>query len=179
MDLGGIGCILDVREMARRKGSIVDFVDEFLTLIEALNERQVDYVLIGGAALNVHGLIRATEDVDIFIAPERANVERLKEALDDVWSDPSIDDIDPSELLGDFPVVRYGPPRGTMYVDIATRIGERTSYEDLEWELVRLRGVDIRVASPRSLYDMKVDTVRPIDRADARTLARAFDFEEE
>jgi hypothetical protein len=30
-----------------------------------------------------------------------------------------------------YPAVRYGPPHGTLYLDILTRLGEATAYADL------------------------------------------------
>lgn len=141
----------------------------------SLNEENVDYVLIGGAALNVHGLLRATEDIDFFIAPDEANIERLKRALHEVWDDDAIDEITADDLCGEYPALRYGPPTGSVFLDIMTRLGQRTRWEDLEWEEVELRGVKVRVATPRTLFEMKKDTVRPRDRADAQALANAFD----
>lgn len=157
----------------------MNYVDEFLTLVKSMNDQGVDYVIIGGAALNVHGLVRATEDVDVFIAPEASNVERLKAALRAVWEDPSIDEIVAGDLLGDYPVIRYGPPEGTLYVDILTRIGEVTKFDDLRWESVEIGGVSIRVATPHTLFLLKRSTLRSIDRADADRLAKAFGFDEE
>ena len=36
----------------------------------------------------------------------------------------------------------------------------------------------VRIATPRALYRMKRDTVRPIDRADADALRRRFAIED-
>ena len=139
----------------------------------------MEYVLIGGAALNVHGLLRATEDVDVFVKPTPLNIEHLKAALRDLWDDASIEEITPEDLLGDYPVIRYGPPEGSMYIDILTRIGSLAEYDDLDWELISIQDVDIRVATPRTLFELKKGTVRPIDHADAARLADAFDFGKE
>ncbi len=157
----------------------MEFVRTLLRLMRALNERGVDYVLVGGAALNVHGLVRATRDIDLFIAPEPDNVERLREALRDVWDDPSIDDISANDLCGDYPAVRYGPPVGNVALDILTRLGEATRYAELEAQIVELDGVPVRVATPRTLVRMKRGTVRPIDQQDARALVEAFGLAEE
>src|ERR671930_189845 len=46
-----------------------------------LAAHEVDYVLIGGVAVQAHGYIRATNDLDIVAAPELANLSRLGEAL--------------------------------------------------------------------------------------------------
>jgi hypothetical protein len=37
----------------------------------------VEYILIGGLAVNAHGVIRSTKDVDICPAPDAANLARL------------------------------------------------------------------------------------------------------
>jgi len=42
--------------------------DKLFSLLQALDEQRVDYVF-GGMALNIHGLVRATEDVDLFVRP--------------------------------------------------------------------------------------------------------------
>ncbi len=151
-----------------------DLLDQSLQVIAALNVASVDYVVIGGVAMNLHGLVRATEDLDLFIAAEVDNIARLREALREVYDDPCIEDITAADLCGDYPAVRYGPPTGTLYLDILTRPGEAVRYQDLEVTVVELEGVPIRVATPRSLYAMKKGTVRPLDHADAEALRRAF-----
>jgi hypothetical protein len=153
----------------------VDLLDDALRVIASLNEAGVDYVVVGGVALNLHGLVRATEDLDVFVRPDPANVERLRDALKRVWDDPSIDEITAEDLCGDYPAVRYGPPEGELYLDILTRLGEATQFTDLEVEEKDVEGLVVRVATPRSLYRMKRGTVRAIDRADADALRAAFD----
>lgn len=156
----------------------VEAIDAALRVIQSLNEARVDYVVIGGVAVNLHGLIRATEDLDVFVRPDSDNVERLRTALKSVWADPSIDEITAEDLCGDYPAVRYGPPEGDFYLDILTRLGDATSFDDLEVEVKDVDGLLVRVATPRTLYRMKRNTVRPIDRADADALRVAFHLDE-
>jgi hypothetical protein len=40
-------------------------------------------------------------------------------------------------------------------------------------------GIRVRVATPETLYRMKRDTVRPIDRIDAEVLKEAFDLKDD
>lgn len=157
----------------------MDALDDALRVIASFNEADVDYVVVGGTALNLHGLIRATEDLDVFVRPDAANIARLRQALGAVWADPDIEQITAEDLCGEYPAVRYGPPEGTLYLDILTRLGEATRFEDLEFEERVVLGVRVRVATPRTLYRMKRNTVRPIDRSDAEALRRAFDLDEE
>jgi hypothetical protein len=74
-------------------------------VLTALEREGVKYVVFGAVALALHGLPRATEDLDIFIAPEPDNIERLKVALRSVFNDPCIDDITAKDLLGEYPAV--------------------------------------------------------------------------
>ena len=151
--------------------------DKAMAVLAALDRFNVAYVLVGGFALGLHGLIRATEDIDLFVRPEKDNIERLKDALRSVWDDPSIEDILAEDLLGEYPAVRYGPPEGPA-LDIIARLGEEIRFESLSAETVEIEGVRVRLATPATLYQMKRDTVRPIDRQDARALNERFDLDD-
>src|SRR3981081_301937 len=146
-------------------------------VLAALEREGVRYVVFGAVALNLLGLARATEDLDLFIAPERENGERLKAALRSVFSDPSIEEISADDLLGDYPAVQYIPPEGDFHLDILTRLGAACRFEDLEPVRVDLQGQLVWVASPRTLYRMKKGTVRPKDWGDAEALRRRFKLE--
>ena len=115
---------------------------------------------------------------DLFVRPTADNVARLRRALSAVWSDPDIDAIVASDLAGDYPTIRYGPPDGSFTLDLLSRLGERFSYEDIETATVELEGESVRAATPRMLDVMKRDTLRPLDRADAAALRRTFDIED-
>lgn len=158
---------------------MADLLSDSLRVIESLNRAGVEYVVIGGVAMNVHGLVRATEDLDLFVRAAPDNIERMKRALRGVWADPAIDDITADDLCGDYPAVRYGPPVGALYLDILTRLGDFATYDDLEAVVVTVEGVAVRVASPRCLRWMKRGTVRTIDHADAEALRQAFDLADE
>ena len=49
----------------------------FDQLLRRLSEGAVDFVLVGGLAVNAWGVIRGTKDVDIVAAPDTENLERL------------------------------------------------------------------------------------------------------
>jgi hypothetical protein len=70
-------------------------------LLAAFEARGVEYAVFGAVALNLLGLPRATEGLDVFIPPDADNVERLKTALREVFNDPKIDEITTADLLGD------------------------------------------------------------------------------
>lgn len=153
-------------------------LDEALKVLGSLDREQVDYVLVGGAAVVFHGIVRSTEDLDIFVRPTAENIDRLRSALKAVYEDSSIDEISTEDLLGDYPAVRYYPPSGELFLDILTRLGEFASFGDLEIQQIESNGVKIRVASPRTLYWMKKNTVRDIDHMDAERLREKFGIDE-
>lgn len=148
-------------------------------ILEALEREDVRYIVFGAVAINLLGLARATEDLDLFIEPTSENIERLKAALRSIFDDPSIEEISAEELMGDYPAVQYIPPEGTFHLDILTRLGEAFSFKDLDAVRIDLDGLLVSVASPKTLFRMKRGTVRPKDWADAEALRRRFRLEEE
>jgi hypothetical protein len=153
--------------------------DDVLAVLRALETFDVDYVLIGGVAVGLHGFERATADIDLFVRPMPANVDRLRQALRSVFDDPAIDEISAEDLAGEYPTIRYGPPDADYAIDIVGRLGSKVSFDDLVYESVDVAGVQVKLATARTLYRMKRDTVRPIDRIDAEVLKKAFGLEDD
>lgn len=129
--------------------------------------------------LAAHGIVRATRDIDIFVNPGEDNIARLRDALKEVFDDPSIDEITAADLGGDYPAIQYVPPDGEYWIDILARLGDAVRHPEVECEILRIEGVAVRVATPRMLYRMKRDTVRPQDRLDAQVLKERFNLEDE
>jgi hypothetical protein len=148
-------------------------------VLAAFEDRGVRYAIIGAVALSLQGLARATQDLDVFVAPQKGNIDRLREALQAVFDDPQLDEITAEDLLGDYPAVQYVPPGGSFHIDILTRLGEAFRFDDLEVERIDFDGLEVSVVSPRTLYRMKKGTIRPQDRADAERLRLRFGFEED
>lgn len=151
--------------------------DVLTRVLRALEARGAEYAVFGAVALNLHGIVRATQDLDIFIAPEQTNVERVKQALRDVIADPEIEKITAEDLLGEYPAVQYTPPDESFYIDILTRLGDAFSFADLQRERVTFGDLTVTVVTPRTLYEMKKNTVRAKDRLDAELLRERFNLE--
>ncbi|MCG8461612.1 MAG: hypothetical protein MI919_35470 [Holophagales bacterium] len=147
-------------------------------VLAALEREGVEYKVFGAVALSLHGLARATQALDLFVAPTEENIGKLRRALFAVFEDPDIDELTAEDLLGDYPAVQYIPPENNFHIDILTRLGEVYDYDGLESEQVDLDGVQVTVVTPRMLYEMKKSTVRPEDWGDAERLKKNFDLEE-
>jgi acylphosphatase len=154
--------------------------DEIFRVLRAFEASGLEYTLIGAAAMGLHGIVRATEDVDLFIKATPENVERLRVALRSAYdADPHVEEISAADLLGEYPAVRYYPPSGDLYFDIMTRLGEMASFETVETETKVVQGTRISVATPMALYRLKRDTVRAKDREDAAMLRERFALKDE
>lgn len=154
--------------------------DEIIRVLRAFEVSGLEYVLIGAAAMGFHGLVRATEDLDLLILATPENVERLRAALRDAYAgDPHIEEISADDLLGEYPAVRYYPPTGDLYFDVITRLGDAARFENVEAQIKQIDGIRVPVAVPGALYRLKKNTVRAIDSQDAAALRDRFNLKDE
>jgi hypothetical protein len=154
--------------------------DEIMRALRAFEAAGLEYVLIGAAAMGFHGLVRTTEDLDLFIRATPENVEKLRTALRAAYKqDPNINEISSADLLGEYPAVRYVPPTGDLYFDVMTRLGEVASFETIDVEVKEVDGTQVRVATPAALYRLKKGTVRAQDHVDAAALRERFSLKDE
>jgi hypothetical protein len=121
--------------------------------------------------MDVLGIGRLTEDIDLFVRPTPENIDRLRCALHRVWHDPAIDEITSTDLAGNYPAIQYVAPDGTP-IDNPSRLGE--AFADLAATVYSYGDVEMRVATPETLYRMKRDTVRLRDKAEAQVLREKF-----
>jgi hypothetical protein len=134
---------------------------DLVSLARELNRLGVAYVVVGGFAINRLGFVRATEDIDLLIARDRANQTLVKQALE-ILPDRAIRELG-DEDIGQWVVVRVNDD---ITVDLMTEAcGVR--YEDatggIETEFID--GVAIPFASAELMLKMK-QSPREKDAAD-------------
>ena len=56
---------------------------DFKELLELLNSRGAEYLIVGGYALALHGAPRYTGDLDVYVKPDPDNASRIMEALEE------------------------------------------------------------------------------------------------
>lgn len=54
---------------------------DVIKVCRLLNKQGAQYLIVGGLACNLHGLIRATKDIDLLIPKDEKNTEKVLEAL--------------------------------------------------------------------------------------------------
>jgi hypothetical protein len=62
----------------------------YLDLFRTLQEERVDYVVVGGLAINLHGVERATMDVDLVLAMDEANLRCFLAAAKRLKLEPTL-----------------------------------------------------------------------------------------
>lgn len=66
-------------------------------LLQSLNQRGIAYLIVGGLAVNLHGVPRSTQDIDLIISTDRDNVMGLVEVLTGLGYRPRMP-VDPCDL---------------------------------------------------------------------------------
>ena len=100
----------------RKQIAMADQFRDFMAVLNAFDKHEVDYILIGGVAIILHGMERLTRDVDIFVKMNAENIDKLREALHSIFDDTSIDEITLEEL-NKYPVILM--ERQTVFVSIS------------------------------------------------------------
>lgn len=143
-------------------------------ILQALSEHGVEYVLIGGLAVQTHGHVRTTNDADLIPAPNPANLQRLASALralDARVVNPGQEDttVDAAML-----------PRSTIWqfstrdggIDVMHEVPGGGPYPELSERALRVRlgDIDVPVVDLDDLIRMKLARGRPVDLADVAAL---------
>jgi hypothetical protein len=149
------------------------------SLLAALHDHDVRFVVIGGVAVGAHGYVRGTEDLDLVPDPDPENLQRLTEALEELDSTlPTVEGrrFDPAT---DARVIRRGGnvTADTRFggLDVVQRARGVPSYSQLVNDAVKseLLGVPVQVCSLARLREMKQAQGREQDRADLANLPEA------
>jgi hypothetical protein len=143
-------------------------------ILRALAEHRVDYVLIGGLAVQTHGHVRTTNDAGLIPAPDPANLERLAAALRSLGArvlNAGGDgvEIDATMLL-----------RATIWqfvtrdggVDVMHEVPGGRTYAELSERALRVRlgDIEVPVVGLDDLIQMKLARGRTVDLADVAAL---------
>ncbi len=98
------------------------FNQDFRDFLHALNDNEVEYLLVGGYAVILHGYPRTTGDMDIWVNRTKSNYKKLVKAFTD-FKMPVFDMTEENFLLHpSWDVFRFG--RKPVAIDIMTKMAE-------------------------------------------------------
>jgi len=143
-------------------------------ILEELARHAVDYVIIGGLAVQTHGHVRTTVDIDVYPSPDPSNLARLASALNAL--DAQILNPGSEQLAIDATML----PRATLWqfmtrhgaIDVMFDALGAPAYDRLRARALELRLGELRlaVAGRDDLISMKRASARPVDLEDVAAL---------
>lgn len=151
-------------------------------ILRKFQKQKVQYIIIGGIAVNLHGALRSTADLDILLEMSEDNLKRFSTILkeNDYHSKQPIDliqiaDKKNREYLVDkknLKAVNFYKESGFEEVDIIidAPFGFKEARKNIIW--VKSGGTRIPLMSIDGLIKMKKKTGRTIDKLDIDALKR-------
>lgn len=145
------------------------FHQDFLDILHALSASGVELLVIGAHAMAVHGVPRATGDLDILVRPHRDNARRILEAVRAFGAPVGEHGVAEEELERPDVVYQIGlPPRR---IDLMTSISG-VSFEDA-WSgrvTIEIDGMRAGFIGRKELIETKKVSARDKDIVDLRLL---------
>lgn len=143
-------------------------------ILVALAEHAVNYVIIGGLAVQTHGHVRTTVDVDVYPRPDPSNLARLADALNALDAqilNPGSEGakID-AATLPRATLWQFATPHGA--IDVLHDSPGAPPYDELRERAleIRLGDLELAVAGRDDLINMKRASARPVDLEDLAAL---------
>ena len=162
----------------------------YLELFRELQKYDVQYVVVGGLAVVLHGYARATVDVDLVLALDEANLVRFLKAAQALQLKPSLpvkiealcDSAQLDEWVREKHMIAFAlrsPSTTAPTIDIIVR--PKISFADMHAKRVAktIDGVTVPLASIDDLIVLKTGTGRLRDEYDVRILTELSKPEEE
>lgn len=140
---------------------------EFREFLACLNRAEVDYLLVGGFAVNYYGHHRFTEDIGFWIAVSDANFERLLTAVRFFFGD-DLDGLDMNFLKRNESLYLGRVPDKIEVFQNASGLEFATAYpRRVEG---KLEGIPVKIISLADLRANKAASGRHKDLADLENL---------
>ncbi len=145
------------------------FNDDFIDFLKALNKSGVEYVLVGGYSVILHGYSRTTGDMDILVNKTEANYNMLKNAF--LQFGMPMFDMNKENFLSNPEMNVFTFGRQPVAIDIMTEIKGAdfmNLYENAT--IVDVEGLKVRTIHLQNLIEVKKASGRHKDLDDVEKL---------
>lgn len=162
----------------------------YLELFRKLEEGGVRYLVVGGVAVNLHGINRLTHDVDLMLALDGENLRRFVSvakqfsfkpvvpvAVEDLADAAKVRDWIENKHMLAFGLRPMNAADPTVDVLVKPRIGFEDAYA--RRVVADAGGLKVPIASVEDIIAMKRGTGRQKDEADIRALQRRKELDDE
>jgi len=142
---------------------------DIVRVLAELARHRVEYALLGGAAMALHGFPRMTKDIDLLLPRDARNNARLLKALTALRTSLSLDVIPDKQTLD---AGLSTSAEGELGIDLLYAAASRT-FDDYRRHIVEreLDGVPVKVLDIDGML-MSKQTDRPEDIPDLQRLSR-------
>lgn len=152
------------------------------SFLKSLSEIEVDFVVIGGSALTLHGIPRTTIDVDIQISSKEDNIRCLISGLEQSGLKLENEDFlpligRPDLLFGQ--CISFSIPDGPQIIDVF--LEDPKDFNEILKTSRKIKFADfyLRVADLFEIKKMKMEIGRPIDLADVALIDEFMELSKE
>ncbi len=157
----------------------MSFTEKITSFLKSLEEEKVEYVLIGGIAVILHGVLRFTADIDIIINFEKENVKKFLKILKKFNLKPRVP-INPEDLMFEEKREEWIKGKGAKVINFVDSSGFpfplqvdvslTEKYDEIERERKKINDFEVWVISKSNLIKLKEKAGRPIDLNDIEKL---------
>jgi hypothetical protein len=146
------------------------FNDDFHDFINALNQSEVEYILVGGYSVILHGYSRNTGDLDLWVNKTRENYNKLKNAFYS-FGMPVFDMTEFNFLNNSqFNVFSFGKP--PVSIDIMTEVKGLSFYSAYQSaSIIKIENLSVRLINLNDLLKAKKSSGRSKDLDDIENLS--------
>ena len=140
------------------------FNQDFQDFIGAFNEAKVDYILVGGYSVIMHGYNRSTGDMDIWVRKTEENYYRIKIAFN-IFQMPLFDMTIERFMSTENDVFTFG--RSPVAIDLITELKGLSFHEAFNnSSLVQVENIAVRLIQLNDLINAKKASARLKDLDD-------------
>lgn len=152
-------------------------------IFRELNKKKIDYVVVGGVAVVLHGVVRLTADLDLMVHLDEKNLAKFVEVMNELGYRPRVpvkaeSFVDPENRKSWIEEKNmrvfsfYHPKKNIMLIDIF--VNEPVPYDKIRQDAVimKMGNLLIPTVSLNDLIKLKKISGRPQDLADIDALKR-------
>lgn len=140
---------------------------DFRDFLASLHAHRADYLIVGGYAVALHGHVRNTNDIDIWVGNDPQNAERVYNAIVDFAG--TADNLTPG---------LFSEPETNVFMGVEpNRLDVFTTIPGVEFadclpraQSMALDGINVNVIDLEDLIKNKQATGRPLDLSDVENL---------
>ena len=146
-----------------------------------LNKAKIKYLVVGGLAVNFHGYLRATADIDVLLSLKKDNLKKMNELMTKLGYSPRLP-VDVKELSNkkqlkewmqnkNLKAYTYNPPKeAILQIDIV--IEESLNFDEIYTRkmIKEINKTQIYIVSLEDLIKMKKRAGREKDLLDLKVL---------